>query len=35
VTGGMEVVDAISRAPRDNEDRPRTTVAIRKASVLP
>jgi len=35
VTGGMEVVDAISRAPRDDEDRPRTTVAIRKASVLP
>ena len=35
VVGGMEVVDAISRTPRDNEDRPRTKVAIRKASVLP
>lgn len=35
VVGGMEVVDAISRTLRDDEDRPRTKVAIRKASVLP
>ena len=35
VVGGMEVVDAISRTPTDNEDRPRTTVTIRKASLLP
>ena len=35
VVGGMEVVDAISRAPTDDEDRPRTKVTIRKASVLP
>ena len=34
VVGGMEVVDAISRAPTDHEDRPRTTVTIRKASVV-
>jgi len=34
VVGGMEVVDAISRTPKDNEDRPRTTVTIRKASLL-
>ncbi len=35
VVGGMEVVDAISRTPRDDEDRPRTKLTIRKASVLP
>lgn len=35
VVGGMEVVDAISRTPTDDEDRPRTTVTIRKASLLP
>lgn len=35
VVGGMEVVDVISRTPTDGEDRPRTTVAIRNASVLP
>jgi peptidylprolyl isomerase len=34
VVGGMEVVDAISRTPTDGQDRPRTKVAIRKASVL-
>ncbi|HWM51981.1 MAG TPA: peptidylprolyl isomerase [Thermoplasmata archaeon] len=34
VVGGMEVVDAISRTPTDHEDRPRTKVTIRKASVL-
>ena len=35
VVGGMEVVDSISRTPTDNDDRPRTKVAIRKASLLP
>lgn len=35
VVSGMEVVDAISRTPTDDEDRPRTKVAIRKASLLP
>jgi len=34
VVGGMEVVEAISRTPTDHEDRPRTKVTIRKASVL-
>jgi len=34
VVGGMEVVDSISRTPTDDEDRPRTKVTIRKASVL-
>jgi len=34
VVGGMEVVDAISRTPTDGKDRPRTTVTIRKASLL-
>ena len=34
VVGGMEVVDAISRTSTDDEDRPRTTVTIRKASLL-
>ena len=35
VLSGMEVVDAISRTPRDDEDRPRTKVTIRKANLLP
>jgi peptidylprolyl isomerase len=35
VVSGMEVVDAISRSPTDHEDRPRTKVTIRKASLLP
>ncbi len=35
VVGGMDVVDAISKAPTDAEDRPRKTVTIRKASLLP
>jgi peptidylprolyl isomerase len=35
VVAGMEVVDAISRTPTDSEDRPRTKVTIRKASLLP
>ncbi len=34
VVSGMEVVDAISRTPTDEEDRPRTKVTIRKASIL-
>jgi len=34
VAGGMEVVDAISRTPTDHDDRPRTKVTIRKASVV-
>lgn len=34
VVGGMDVVDAISRTPTDGEDRPRTKVAIRRASLL-
>src|SRR3989442_8025579 len=32
--GGMGVVDAIRRTPTGNDDRPRTMVTIRKASVL-
>ncbi len=35
VVGGMEVVDTISRTPADREDRPRQTITIRKASLLP
>ncbi len=35
VVGGMDVVDAISKTRTDIEDRPRNTVTIRKASVLP
>jgi len=31
----MEVVDAISRTPTDADDRPRTKVTIRKATVSP
>jgi len=34
VVAGMEVVDAISRVPRDAADRPRKDVAIRKARVV-
>ena len=34
VVAGMEVVDAISRVPRDADDRPRRDVAIRKARVV-
>ena len=34
VDAGMEVVDAISRVPRDAADRPRKEVAIRKARVV-
>ena len=34
VVGGIEVVDAISRTPTEGKDRPRTTVTIRKASLL-
>ena len=34
VVGGMDVADAISRTPRDGDDRPRTKVTIRKASVV-
>jgi peptidylprolyl isomerase len=35
VVRGMEAVDAISRTPTDHEDRPRTKVVIRKATLLP
>ncbi len=35
VVSEMEVVDAISRTPTDDEDRPRTTITIRKASIVP
>jgi peptidylprolyl isomerase len=35
VVRGMDVVDAISRTPTDRQDRPRTKVAIRKATLLP
>jgi len=34
VVGGMDVADAISRTPRDGDDRPRTKVTIRKASMI-
>ncbi len=34
VVSGMEVIDAMSRTPTDDEDRPRTTVTIQKASVV-
>lgn len=34
VVAGLEVVDAISRVPRDAGDRPRKDVAIRKARVV-
>ena len=35
VVAGMEVADAISRVPRNREDRPLKDVAIRKATVVP
>ena len=35
VVGGMEVVDAISKAATDDDDRPRTKVVIRKARIAP
>jgi peptidylprolyl isomerase len=35
VVSGMEAVDAISRTPTDNRDRPRTPVRVRKASLVP
>ena len=35
VVAGMDVVDAISKTPTDARDRPRTPVAIRKATVVP
>ena len=34
VVGGLDVADAISRTPRDGDDRPRTKVTIRKASMI-
>ena len=33
VVGGMEVVDAISKAATDDDDRPRTKVVIRRARI--
>ena len=35
VIAGMDVVDAIGKTPTDTDDRPKKTVTIRKASVLP
>jgi len=35
VVGGLDVADAISRTPRDGDDRPRTKVTIRRATVVP
>src|SRR6267378_7635530 len=35
VVGGMEIVDAISKTPKDDDDRPRTAVTIKKATLLP
>ncbi len=34
VVAGMEVADAISRVPRNRQDRPNQDVAIKKASVV-
>ena len=34
VVAGMDVVDAISKAPTDSDDRPRKTVTIKKASLV-
>ena len=34
VVSGMEVVDAISRTPRDARDRPNKTVTIQKATIV-
>jgi hypothetical protein len=31
----MDVVDAISKVPKDDEDRPRTPITIKKATLLP
>ncbi len=33
VISGMEIVDSISKVPRDRNDRPKTPVKIKKASV--
>jgi len=35
VTDGMDVVDAISNVPRDQNDKPLTNVTIIKAEILP
>ena len=35
VVAGMEVVDRIAKVPTDADDRPRTAVSVRKASLLP
>ena len=35
VVAGLDVVDAISTAPTDAGDRPKTPVKIRKATVVP
>lgn len=35
VVGGMDVVDAISKVPTEEDDRPRKAVTIRKARLLP
>ncbi|HKW43182.1 MAG TPA: peptidylprolyl isomerase [Thermoplasmata archaeon] len=34
VVSGMEVADAISRTPRDDDDRPRKAVTIQKATLV-
>lgn len=34
VMSGMDVVDAISRTPRDGRDRPNKTVTIQKATIV-
>ena len=34
VVSGMDVVDAISRTPRDGRDRPNKTVTIQKATIV-
>ncbi|HYM38516.1 MAG TPA: peptidylprolyl isomerase, partial [Thermoplasmata archaeon] len=34
VVSGMEVADAISKAPRNRQDRPLQDVVIRKASLV-
>jgi peptidylprolyl isomerase len=34
VVAGMDVVDAISRTPTGSQDRPRTPVTIRKATLV-
>ena len=34
VMSGMEVADAISRTPRDDDDRPRKAVTIQKATLV-